>query len=81
MADAYFHFRVAPEEWRHLFTKALSDDKVILKFWVSMAFGLRAAPLVFGRLAALLGRLLQGLFLPCEALLQIYMDDPLLLTA
>eukprot|EP00971_Amphidinium_carterae_P304026 6041599-Amphidinium_carterae.1 len=24
MADAYFHFRAAPEEWKHLFTKALT---------------------------------------------------------
>ena len=43
--------------------------------WVAMLFGFKAAPLVMGRLSAAIGRLLQSLFHPAEAQIQVYIDD------
>ena len=58
-SDAYFHFRVRAEEWRHLLSP-WTDTTVLL--WVHMAFGLTAAPLLWSRWAGALARMLCGLF-------------------
>ena len=42
-----------------------------------MLFGFRGAPLIMGRFAAMLARLLQSLVPPEEMQSQLYMDDPL----
>jgi hypothetical protein len=54
----------------------MNAEQVLILF-TSMLFGFKAAPLIFGRFAAALGRLLQSLFHSSEARLQIYLDDPL----
>ena len=42
----------------------------------SVPFGLTSGPLLWGRLAAAVARLTQATFLPWEAQLQCYVDDP-----
>ena len=74
-SDAYMHFRVHEDEWPYVFSYGLDAASLIL--WVHLCFGLRGAPLVWSRLAAALGRMLQGLLLPLEGRLQLYLDDPL----
>ena len=72
-SDAYFHFRVHPDAWKH----CLSPDLVLgwVLLWVHMCFGLRAAPLVWCRFAAAVPRLLAGMFETHELLFQLYLDD------
>ena len=43
----------------------------------TLVLGAEPSPLIWGRLAAFLGRTAQGLFEEWELLLQIYVDDPL----
>eukprot|EP00959_Pyramimonas_sp_CCMP1952_P077685 1624065-Pyramimonas_sp.AAC.1 len=75
MRDAYQHFRVHPAELRHCLTRDWRSAVVMV--WVMMSFGLKSAPLLWGRLAAAMARLIQGMYIPGEARLQLYMDDPL----
>ena len=46
--------------------------------YFTVLFGICTGPLVWGRLAALVGRLTQALMQPSRGRLQIYMDDPFL---
>jgi len=75
-SDAYFHFRIRQEEWKHMLSP-WSDLTVLI--WVHMAFGLTAAPLLWSRFAGALARMLVGLYSDLEMGLQLYLDDPLLL--
>ena len=74
-SDAFHHFRVHPRELQHCLVRDLRPDVFLL--WVCMCFGLKAAPLIWCRLAAALARILQGMLEPSEGKLQLYIDDPL----
>ena len=71
--DAFFNVPVRPEDRRAQCYKAFG------KFYVSdsLVFGAGPSPLVWGRVAAWLARMGQGLFDFAELLLQLYVDDPL----
>ncbi|CAK0805575.1 unnamed protein product [Prorocentrum cordatum] len=75
MKDAYQHFRVREAELKHCLTRHWRESLIMI--WVMMSFGLKSAPLVWGRFAAAVARLLQGLYRPGEARLELYLDDPL----
>ena len=75
MKDAYQHFRVHETELKHCLTRHWRQPLIMI--WVMMSFGLKSAPLVWGRFAAAVARLLQGLYRPGEARLELYLDDPL----
>eukprot|EP00972_Heterocapsa_arctica_P097816 14431985-Heterocapsa_arctica.AAC.1 len=56
-------------------TRSRKQDNILV--WPMLAFGLKGAPLVWGRLAAALGRImLQGMMWAEEGRMQIYLDDP-----
>lgn len=74
-SDAYMHFRIDDRELKHCLTMDIDPTYIIL--WFMMAFGFKAAPLIWGRLAAALGRIVQSLFKDDEVRLQVYMDDPI----
>ena len=71
--DAFFNIPVRPQDRRVQCYKAFG------KFYVSdsLVFGAGPSPLVWGRLAAWLARMAQGLFDFKELLLQLYVDDPI----
>ena len=75
-ADAYMHFRIHASELKHCLSPHPNGHDVLLR--AMLCFGLKSAPLIFGRFSAALGRLLQGMFRDEEVRLQIYLDDPLL---
>ena len=52
-----------------------------LLVWLGTAQGSRSAPFTWGQLAALLARVIQGLFDTWEARVQVYVDDPILAAA
>ena len=74
ISDAFKLVDVAPAERRFLAAEIFNRYYL----WGVCVFGCASAPLVWGRLAALLMRLLQGLFHGCEARLNMYVDDILL---
>ena len=76
-SDAYMHFRVHSSEWADCLAGDLSEDSVLM--FIMLCFGLKAAPLIWGRFAAAVARLVQSLFRESEAQSQLYLDDPLLL--
>ena len=49
--------------------------------WAHMCFGLKAAPLLWRRLAAAVSRLIQAMCDTSEMMHQLYLDDPLLILA
>ena len=73
-ADAFWLLPLAPDE-RRWFTSRLRGKYFC---FLRNAQGSRNAPLGWGRLAALLGRLTQSIFGRHEALTEIYTDDPCL---
>ena len=77
IADAFKLIDVAPPERRFLAVE------IAQKFylWGVCIFGCASSPLVWGRLAALLMRLTQGLFDGMEARFNMYVDDILLQVA
>ena len=75
LSDAYMHYAVHGAELKHCLTPDVMEDTYLC--FVAMLFGLKAAPLVMGRLAAQLARFLQSMYSPSEVQMQIYMDDPL----
>ena len=72
LRDAYPHFRVHERELEFCLTK---DNEGIFVLWFMLCFGLKTAPLIWGRFAALLGRLLQSMFSEKVLRLQIFLDD------
>ena len=74
-SDAYFHFRVHEDEWKHCLTPSLDPDFILI--WIHMFFGLKGAPLIWSRFAAALARMIQGTLRPSEARMQLYLDDPI----
>ena len=74
-SDAYFHFRVHEDEWKHCLTPSLDVDSVLV--WIHMFFGLKGAPLIWSRFAAAVARMIQGTLKPSEARMQLYLDDPI----
>jgi hypothetical protein len=75
--DAFTHFPVAPQELQQCISPA-GDGKHVFVF-VALFFGHKTAPLLMCRLAALLSRILQGMFWQAELQLGTYIDDPLFL--
>ena len=71
-AEAFFVVPLHPAERRYFVIRFLGR---YLVFKVQ-AQGAGASPLCWGRVAALLGRLTQGMFREDEALLATYVDDP-----
>ena len=72
-ADAFPHVPLAHQERRYFSTKY----KGMIIISLTIAQGSRNAPLSWGRVAALLGRISQSLFLEDELRLSIYTDDPI----
>ena len=73
VSDAFLNLVVNPEERRYLI---ITDDSGRYYKYIGVPFGLGSAPLVWCRVAALLGRLGQAVVRPAEARIQIYVDDP-----
>ena len=76
LTDAFTHFPTAPAEHEQCLSPA-GDGRNYVVF-IAMFFGHKCAPLIMCRLAALLSRLLQGLFWQAELQLATYIDDPLM---
>ena len=75
LSDAYCHLGVHRDEVPHCLAPGLRQGEMVV--FISMLFGFRAAPLIMGRLAACLARLISSMVPPWEMQLQVYMDDPL----
>ena len=80
-SDAYFHFRIHEAEWRHTVSPDVSVNSDPMLQWIHMCFGLKAAPLIWCRLAAAVMRLIQGAISLTEGLTQCYLDDPIMIVA
>ena len=74
LAGAYQHFRIHTNEQENALTPDEKCEDFLL--WTMLGFGFDSGPLTFGRLAAALGSMLQGMSSDCEMRLQIYLDDP-----
>ena len=72
-ADAYQTIGVHPEERKHQVIAGINGQYYVMS---SVAFGGAGSPLIWGRDAAFLGRSGQAFFLPTEARLEVYVDDP-----
>eukprot|EP00435_Cladocopium_sp_Y103_P055471 s826_g18.t1 len=75
LADAYCHLAVAESELANCAAPSVTPGKYLV--FTAMLFGFRGAPLVMGRFASMLARLVQALIPPDEMQSQLYMDDPL----
>ena len=71
-SDAFFIVPLHPRERRHFVVKFRGKYYVFLV----LPQGASASPLSWGRVAALAGRLTQGMFAPTELLLRTFVDDP-----
>ena len=58
LSDDYQHFRVHPDELEACLTRDEDLNSVLL--WIMLGFGFDSAPLFFGRFAAGIARILQG---------------------
>ena len=74
-SDAYMHWRVDPRERQHCYTVHFEEGWLIQ--WLFLCFGLKAAPLLWGRLSAAGVRMLQGFISALFFRSQVYWDDPL----
>ena len=74
-SDACMHWRVDPRERQHCYTVHLEEGWLIQ--WLFLCFGLKAAPLLWGRLPAAGARMLQGLISALFFRSQVYLDEPL----
>jgi hypothetical protein len=83
ISDAFPHLCVAEEELKHcLVVEPLAEGSQAtggerLAVLPRLCFGAKSAPLIWSRLAALLGRVSQGCLGPGGARIVIYLDDPL----
>ena len=77
LTDAFTHFPVAWEELGQCVSPA--GDGIHAYVFIALFFGHKSAPLVMCRFAALLTRLIQGLYWHAELSLATYVDDRLML--
>eukprot|EP00435_Cladocopium_sp_Y103_P021609 s565_g5.t1 len=75
LADAYYHPAVSENELANCAAPSASPGRYLV--FTAMLFGFRGAPLIMGRFASMLARLVQALIPPDELQSQLYMDDPL----
>ena len=75
--DAFKMLRSAEEEQRFLAGRACDG----WFYYERVLFGVRSGPLVWGRVAAWVGRCTQAVMKPSEGRLSIFVDDPLLAVA
>ena len=75
LSDAYCHLAVHENELGNCVAPSTRPGKYLV--FTAMLFGFKGAPLVMGRFAATLARLLQSLIPADEMQSQLYMDDPL----
>ena len=75
LSDAYCHLAVHENELGNCVAPSVNPGKYLV--FVAMLFGFKGAPLIMGRFAATLARLLQSLVPADEMQSQLYMDDPL----
>ena len=74
--DWFFNIPLHPDERKHF---AMSYKGTYIAY-LTQAQGSRNAPLICGRVAALVARLTQAMFDDTQYRLQIYVDDPLICT-
>ena len=77
ICNAFHLLPLHPTE-RKYFTTCFGDK---VQEYMSMVFGPKAAPTVWGRFGAWLGRSTQALFSPDKVRIQLYVDDPALAMA
>ena len=75
ISDAFLNLHVSEAERGYLIIR---DQRGVYLAYRGVPFGLAPAPLLWGRTAALLGRLAQAIHHPREHRCQIYVDDPVL---
>lgn len=79
LQDAFCHFPVALQEVSNCICPGARANEFVM--YTALLFGFKAAPLLMARLASMISRFLQSLFLRGEGSLQTYMDDPLFILA
>lgn len=72
-SDAFHTLAAHKEEWSYQVLKAAADSFAV---YLTVLFGGGGAPLVWGRVAAFMGRSGQSLFDHREVRMEIYVDDP-----
>ena len=75
VADAFPHLAVHHQELEHCITPGLHEGEFFL--FRALLFGYKTAPLLWSRVAALLGRMIQACVPLHEGRHQIYLDDSL----
>ena len=73
LAELAHHVGVHPDERRHCISHSWSDPYRLV--WTTFWPNHQAAPLILGRIVALLARLTQSLFAHSEARIQAYLDE------
>ena len=76
-SDAFWQIPIAADELRFFCVTSLIKSIRKYMAFLRAAQGSRAAPLLWAKLAALLMRLTQSLFLPSDVNLMCFVDDPL----
>ena len=74
IADAFHNIPLRPSEWKFACGKVGNRFVVFLV----LCMGGKSAPNIWGRYAALLGRMLASTFSPDEFRSEVYVDDPLM---
>ena len=75
IADAFLNLQIKEGERANTIIRAQDGDYLVYK---GVPFGLATAPLLWGRVAAWLGRATQSIFERARVRTQIYVDDPVL---
>ena len=75
IADAFLNLQIKEGERANTIIRAQDGDYLVYK---GVPFGLATAPLLWGRVAAWLGRATQSIFERARVRAQIYVDDPVL---
>ena len=78
VTDAFLNLKVDEEESAYVI---VTDNLGQYYCYSGVPFGLASAPLLWGRVAAWLGRAAQAIAEPQKARLQIYVDDPVIAVA
>lgn len=76
IADAFLNLQIEDEERANTIIRAQEGDYLVYK---GVPFGLATAPLLWGRVAAWLGRATQSIFERGQVRTQTYVDDPVLI--
>ena len=77
LQDAFCHWPVAKEELANCLAPSANPNKAIL--FRALLFGYKSAPLLMGRLSAVIGRMWQAMMEKEDGRLQIYIDDVLMI--